>query len=139
MKFLQLLLLSLFFYNLSQAQNQRILHQSFEMDTATTLQLDLHGTFTIEPWVGDAILIETQVQMFDTPEGIFNHHIKEGRYEIESKLEGTTLYLTAKDKERRPIKTPKGTSKEEVAVKIFLPDKLQTAGANTWTKPKEKE
>lgn len=139
MKFLHLLVLVVIYHNLSFAQNQRILHQSFELDTATTLQLDLHGTFIVEPWVGNAILIETQVQIFDTPEGVFNHYIKEGRYEIESKLEGTTLFLVAKDKERRPIKTPKGTSKEEVVVKIFMPDKLQPAGTNTWTKPKEKE
>jgi hypothetical protein len=137
MKLLHLLFFTALFCNLSFAQNQRILHQSFEMDTATTLQLDLHGTFVVEPWVGNAILIETQVHLFDTPEGVFNHHIKEGRYEIESKLEGTTLFLTAKDKERRPIKTLKGTSKEEVVVKIFMPDRLQPAGANTWTKPKE--
>lgn len=137
MKWLHLLFSISFFCNLSFSQNQRILHQSFELDTATTLKIDLHGTIITEPWVGNAILVETKVQLFDTPEGVLNYYIKEGRYEIESKLEGSTFSLIAKDKERRAIKTAKGTSKEEVSVKIFLPDKLQPAGTNTWTKPKE--
>jgi len=137
MKFLSVLFFLAFAITGIYAQNQRIIHQTFQLDTATTLQLDLFGTFTIEPWVGDAIMIETQISVLNASEGALNHYIKEGRYEIEPKLEGTTLLLTSKTKKRPQLKKADGTSAEQVVVKVFMPDGLQAADANTWTKPKE--
>lgn len=121
------------------AQNQKYIHQTFAMDTATTLQLDLHGEFTIETWIGDAIMIETKASLYDASEGIFAFLIKEGRYEVEAKLEGNTLLLVSKDKIRRPVGTTKGTSREEVQVKVFIPEKMKSAGTNTWTLPESEQ
>lgn len=119
------------------AQNQRFIHRTFQMDTATILELDLYGEYTVETWVGDAVMVETLISLSNAPEGIFNHHIKEGRYEIEEQREGETLRLVSKDKLRPKIKTSKGDSDEKVNVKVFIPDVMKPNGDKMWTKPKE--
>lgn len=121
------------------AQHQRIMHRTFPMDTATILELDLFGEYTIETWVGNDIMIETNVSLANVPEGIFNHYIKEGRYEIEEKREGETLLLVSKDKKRPQIKTPKGNAEEVILVKIFIPDVMEASGDKRWTKPKDEK
>ncbi len=119
------------------AQHQRIIHRTFSMDTATTLELELFGEYTVETWVGNDIMIETNISLANVPEGIFNHYIKEGRYEIEEKREGETLRLLSKDTKRAKIKMPKGDSEETVTVKVFIPDAMEASGDKRWTKPKE--
>lgn len=137
MKFFYLLLLSLIANTHFYAQNQRIIHSTFQLDTATTVELNLYGEFTVESWVGDAILVETDVSLANAPEGIFLHYIKDGRYEIKEEREGETLRLVSKDTKRPPIKTSKGECEEVVKVKVFMPDVLKPDGDKRWTKPKE--
>lgn len=122
----------------SVAQNQRYIHQTFELDTATTLVLDLYGEFEVEKWVGSSIMIETRASLYDASEAIFEHFIEEGRYEIEATLEVGTLTLSSKDKVRSPIKTSAGERREEVHVRIFIPEDLKESGTHTWAIP-EKE
>lgn len=139
MKFFYFFLFVCILSNAVVAQNQRFIHRTFPLDTATILELDLFGEYTVETWVGDAVMIETQVSLFNAPEGIFNHHIKEGRYEVEEEREGETLRLIAKDKRRPKIKTSKGDSEEKVTMKVFIPDVMKPSGDKMWTKPKEEK
>jgi len=119
----------------AMAQNQKYIHQTFELDTATSLVLDIHGDFVVEEWVGSSIMVETRASLYDASSDIFEHFLEAGRYEIESKLENGALMLSSKDKVRAPIKTSKGVCREEVQVRIFIPEDLEQAGANTWTLP----
>ncbi len=137
MKFLYFLLFNLVAVLHLSAQNQRFIHCTFPLDTATTLELDLFGEYTVENWVGDAVMIETQVSLYNAPEGVFNYHIEQGRYKIEEEREGETLTLKSKDKDRRPIKIPKGNPEEKVTVKVFIPDVMKPAGDKRWERPKE--
>lgn len=119
------------------AQNQQYIHQTFELDTATTLALDLYGEFEVEKWVGSSIMIETQASLYDASEAIFKHFIETGRYEIETTLEEGVLTLVSKDKLRRPIKTSAGERREEVRVRVFIPERLEDAGVYTWKVPEQ--
>ncbi|MFN7117626.1 MAG: hypothetical protein ACK4TA_12565 [Saprospiraceae bacterium] len=139
MRFLYFLLLCITITSNISAQHQRIMHRTFQLDTATILELDLFGEFTVETWVGSDVMIETNVRISNVPEGIFNHYIKEGRYAIEEKREGETLLLVSKQKERPKIKTPKGDSEEIVTVKVFIPDVMEASGDKRWTKPKDEK
>lgn len=130
-----LLILIMISFSPGFAQNQKYIHQTFQLDTATTVRLDLFGEFEIEPWVGDAVMIETKVSLYDASGGIFKFVIEQGRYEVEAQLEGEILTLVSKDKIRRPIGTSKGYSKEEVTMRVFIPEKMKSTGANTWTLP----
>ncbi len=118
-------------------QNQKYIHQTFSMDTAKVLQLDLFGEFSIEPWLGDAVMVETRISLYDASESILKHFIEQGRYAVEATRNGASLMLKSKDKERKPIGTPRGVSREEVAVRVFIPEQLQPLGPNQWTLPKD--
>jgi hypothetical protein len=147
MKYCYFFLLQLFCLANANAQNQRFLHVTFPLDTATILELDLFAIDTVETWVGDAVLVETQVRLYDASEGVFNHYInKEKRYDIEAQREGETLRLVSKDKQRPKIKVPdrnapeKGAMKEcveKVTVKVLIPDVLKPAGDKRWERAKE--
>ena len=78
MKFLYFLLFNLVAVFHLSAQNQRFIHCTFPLDTATTLELDLFGEYTVESWVGDAVMIETQVSLYNAPEGVFSLKTKTG-------------------------------------------------------------
>jgi hypothetical protein len=118
-------------------QHQRYIHQTFQLDTATILQLDLYGDYVAESWVGNTILIETKVSLYDIAPGVLDHFIGEGRYATEATLEGNTLRLISKDKLRRTLKTAKGISREEVEVRIYIPEAMQPLGPNKWALPPE--
>lgn len=118
------------------AQNQRFIHQVFELDTAFSLQLDLYGAYETEPWSGNTVMIETKVSLYNASENILAHFIKEGRYEVIAELSGQTLLLSSKEKTRQSLGTLKGgTSREEVQVRVFIPEKMQPAGTLTWEIP----
>ncbi|HMO40316.1 MAG TPA: hypothetical protein PKC76_12595 [Saprospiraceae bacterium] len=118
------------------AQNQRFIHKVFELDTAFALQLDLYGAYETELWAGNTVMVETKVSLYNASENILTHFIKEGRYEVVAELAGHTLLLSSKEKTRQPLGTLKGgTSREEVQVRVFIPEKMQPTGTLTWEIP----
>lgn len=125
-------------------QLQKLLHQTFELGTATQISLDLYGEYEIQVWAGNTILTETTIKLYDASPGILNHFVEKGRYDIKSQLTSDALKLTSEDKERSPIKTNKKeeegkVSFEEVKLRLFMPDTFKKTGENTWSKPEEEE
>lgn len=120
------LILSAFFFlvisQLANAQLSKVLHQSFEIGDVKTVSLNLVGEYEIEKWAGNTILTETSIEIYDAKPGIFNHFIKEGRYEIIADVQEATAALTSKDSERKSIRTKKGECYEFIKLKIFVPD-----------------
>jgi len=109
----------------AEAQLQKILHQSFEIEEVASISLDLYGEYEIEKWAGNTILTETSIQLYDANPNIFKFLVKNGRYEIESGGEGELFSLTSKDKQRRSIKTKEGECFEFVKLKIFIPEDFE--------------
>jgi len=105
----------------AEAQLQKTLHQSFELDEIDNISLDLHGEYELETWEGNTILTKTSVQLYDANPNILKFLVKNGRYEIESKGDGGTINLISKDKNRRAIKTKEGECFEFVNLKIYIP------------------
>ena len=120
------LILSAFFFlvisQLATAQLSKVLHQSFEIGDVKTVSLNLVGEYEIEKWAGNTILTETSIEIYDAKPGIFNHFVKEGRYEIIADVQEATATLTSKDRERKSIRTKKGECYEFIKLKIFVPD-----------------
>lgn len=115
------------------AQLQRIFHQSFEVsDSVTVLELSLHGDFQVETWAGNGILLESNIKLFNASEGVLNHFLETGRYALEARQEGGHLFLVAKDKERRPVKTGKGECFEEIQQRLFIPEEFSPVKDGVW-------
>lgn len=122
-------------------QHQKVLHQSFHLDSLQEVTLSLHDKYQVEPWAGDAVLFETTVKLYDATSGILEYLIENDRYKIEADTNLATfgLSLFSVDKERRIIKTKKGECFEEVEVRVFLPDNFVKTDTHTWKKPEEEK
>lgn len=123
------------------AQQQRTLHQAFELNDITSVEFVLKDSMEVVPWAGAALLIETTVRMWeehaqgrtDAPDAIFKYFIEKGRYQVAGTLlGGQVLKLQSKDMKRAIIQTSKGICIEEVVVRVMLPDAFEQVGPQQW-------
>ena len=115
------------------AQVQRIGHQTFAVsDSVQQLQLQFFGQYEVESWAGNNILLETKVRLFNASQGILEHFLEAGRYEVKAEEAGMSLTLSAVDKERRPIQTSNGNCFEEVMQRVFIPEAFIPSGEGQW-------
>lgn len=127
--------LTFLFFNPLFGQLQKVFHQTFEIDTINQIHFDQLGEYKVESWAGNNIMTETKVKLYQASEGILDHLIEAGRYELEANAQGESVRLSAKDKLRRPIKTHKGECAEIVELRIFIPDSFEKLGEHGWKRP----
>jgi len=115
-------------------QLQRILHQSFAVDSANQIELDLYGDFVTRTWSGNAVLAETQIKIYGATRGILDFAIDQGRYKIEADRQSGRVLLRSSDMVRPVISTPKGQSYEEIVTTIYIPDQFQLVDERRWAR-----
>lgn len=121
-------LIGLFSFNSAWAQLQRIMHQSFEADSAESINLDLYGDYEVEFWSGNTILCETTIVLYDASPAILKHFVEVSkRYDVTNKLSGTTLHIAALDKIRKPVRSKNGECKEEIELKLYIPESFKAS------------
>jgi hypothetical protein len=109
------------------AQMERTMYQVFEVDSAQTVHFEVAGEYEVLSWAGNAILVETNVQIWDASREILAFFIKEGRYDLATDSTAgphpKNVRIFTKNLERKPIKRKDGQKCLEIAVtKIFVPD-----------------
>lgn len=128
-------LLLLFTPLLMLAQLQKSFHQVYEVsDSVQSLELRLYGEFEHKAWAGNTIMLQTKVTLYDANNSILKFFMENGRYDVTSEQIGSTMYLTAKDQERRIIKSDGVECYEVVEQKIYIPDSFLPTGDNLFTK-----
>ena len=100
----------------------QVIHQSFEMGERKALTLSLDIPYEVETWAGNTILTETKVKMENIPPKILKHFINQGRYEIVENSSETTIELSLKEVDRRPIRTKNGEATETINIKFYVPE-----------------
>jgi hypothetical protein len=124
------------------AQQQRTLHQTFDLSDITSVVFDLFGSYQVEPWPGSALLVETTVEMWeenklgpiDAPLSIFQHFVDKGRYQLQGTLlQKTQLRIQSKDMARPAIRSQQGYFTEKTSVRILLPENYFQTGDHTWS------
>ena len=119
----------------SFAQLEKVLHQTIDVDSINTIQVDIKGDVEIEIWVGNTILTETSVQLYDATPGIFKHFIEtEKRYEVVSETNNSAIRLYSFDSVRNSIRTKRGECFESVKVKVYIPDVFEVNDNLTMTR-----
>ena len=125
MRIFSIMILSLLFVQIANAQLTKVLHQTFEIDSVEKITLSLVGEYEVEKWAGNTILTETKIEIYDATKGIFKFFIEEkGRYDIVADIDGINATIFSNDSERRTIKN-KETDKEcyeFIRLKIFVPE-----------------
>jgi hypothetical protein len=137
-----ILLLSLLFLSINaNAQLQKIIHQSFDIDQITTISLDIQGEYEIEKWAGNTILTETHIQLYDASPSILRYFVEqEKRYDIIGSVYSETSFsLVSFDKVRKPLKTKYGEAFEFVKVRILVPEEFNISDPKTLVKNTKQE
>ncbi len=111
-----------------QAQSQRILHQTFDVNGIEEIHLDLYGAVELVPWAGAQIMSETQVVLEGAPGHVLKFFIEEKeRYKIEGILGPDYFTLQAVDKKRTQITYKGNTCYEEVKIRLFIPEEFEVS------------
>jgi hypothetical protein len=136
-------------------QHKRLLHQTFEIpDSLKEIHLDVFGTLNVESWSGNVMMSEIQVEVEKASQGLFNHLIKTGRYQLLTTNPDTSVVLIVTSKISKldsvTVRVKKeGTETvenvkvaEKLQVKVFMPDIFEPHPENPliWTrKPEESD
>lgn len=132
MKFLAPLAFFLLLANLSFAQLEKIIHQTFPLDGAGTITLDLAGDYSVVPWAGNTVMTETKIELYDASPSILKHFVeKEQRYLIKADTLKDEIRIFSSDKKRDAIRTKDGPCSEIVQVKVYVPDTFEAKSETT--------
>ena len=120
---------------LLNAQLQKSFHQVYELsDSVQTLELRLFGDYEHKAWAGNTIMLQTKVVLYDANSSILKFFMDNGRYDVTADQIGEVLYLTAKDQERRVIKSEGVECYELIEQKIYIPEDFLPTADNIFTK-----
>jgi len=140
MKFIKLflVLVTVSFGTTLFAQLKETIHQTFEIDEAESINLDIAGDYEIIKWAGNTLMSKTYIELSDAKPSILNYYLKEeGRYELEGNASGESFSLVSKDKNRRPIKYKELTCYEYTKVVIYVPDDFVEASKTSLVRQTE--
>jgi len=141
MKFIKLFLVfvTLSFGTTLFGQLKETVHQTFEIDEAQSINLDLAGDYEIVKWAGNTLMSKTYIELSDAKPSILNYYLKEGRYELEGNASGENFSLVSRDKDRQPIKYKKLTCYEYTKVVIYVPDDFVEASKTSLVRQTEEQ
>lgn len=131
MKFLFAIVLFSLSAQTMNAQLSKVIHQTYDINDAETVSLQITGEYKIEKWAGNTIMTETSIELYDAKPSILKHFVEHGRYEILSEENDATYFLKSKDSERKAIKTKKGECYEFVKIRIFIPEDFEVVNENS--------
>ncbi len=138
MKLIAVLSFFLLSMNIASAQLEKTIHQTFDLQDAQTISLDLVGEYSIIPWAGDKVMTETKIELYDATPSILDHFVeKEERYLIKADTSQAAFHLYSANKKRDIIKTKTRQCMEVVQVKVYVPDSYEIRNGNTLVRIKQ--
>lgn len=132
MRYLLCLLPSLLLLSGLAAQSQKTMHFTLPLDSVDQVTLDLFDTYEVQSWAGGQLLLQTDIEIYSGNDNILDHLIEGGRYAIADTLSGGQLQLRSVDREREPVRTPRGEVFEVVKIQVFLPEEFGRAGEHVF-------
>lgn len=101
-----------------------IFHKTIDLDSINQLSFDVYANdnYTIKPWPGDDILIETRVVLNNGEPHILKFFLQKKRWDLEPTITGDALVLASGDKKRRVVQGTAGTTSETVNIVIYVPE-----------------
>lgn len=111
----------------ARAQFTKVLYVNEGVEEVDSLVLDFSGDITVEPWASNRVLIETTIQLFQVKQGILEHYVETGRYDILREKKAGTLYLS--NALKNPLAPP---VREVVTIVVYIPDSFKHSASGIW-------
>ena len=107
------------------AQRASTYHQTFPVQESTTSAIiNLSYPYVVEKWIGNNIMVETNIRMKNISRQTMDFFISQGRYEVIQKDYTGIVNLEMKPMVRKPITTRFGECEEDILLKVYVPDRL---------------
>ncbi|NJC26616.1 hypothetical protein [Neolewinella antarctica] len=117
------------------AQNPAdIFHKTVDLDAVNEVSLDVYANdnYEVRQWPGDDILVETSVKITNAKPSLLQFFLENNRYDLGANVTGDRMQLISTDKTRRQIQGREGTTTEDVAIVVYMPEEFTDAGSNTY-------
>ena len=116
--------------NVLMAQRANTYHQTFPLSQSTTSAIiDISYPFVIEEWVGDYIMVETNIKMKNITRQTMDYFISQGRYDVlQTDFKGIAKF-EMKPMLRKTITTRYGECEEDILLKVYVPKHLNVSTA----------
>ena len=129
------LILCLGFGASASAQFSKTVHHTFPAEGISAISIDIAGNVAVESWAGDAVLVQTDIRLFNASKGIFTYLVEQSnRYGVEALVSGQSMAVASTQKQRDPIMTKKGQCTEEINVKVLVPKSFTGSGTGPYTR-----
>ncbi len=112
-----------FFTEGVSAQKKHTHHQTIlpEKEIAV-IHIDLVDPWTISPWSSNAILVEININLYHTNQGLNEYLLESDRYLVQTQVNADTLVVTPLISDRNNLKNQEGqTIREEINYKLYMP------------------
>lgn len=107
-----------------------IFHKTIDLDSINQVSFDVYGSdsYSIQPWPGDDILIETNVVLNNGEPHILKFFKQKKRWDLEPIVTGDQLLLESGDKKRRVVQGTEGSTSETVNIIVYMPEDFVNEG-----------
>ncbi len=116
--------------NVLLAQRATTYHQTFPLQqTTSSAIIDISYPFVIEQWVGDNIMVETNIKMKNISRQTMDFFIRQGRYDVLQTDYNGIVKLEMRPMPRKTITTRYGACEEDVLLKVYVPTHVTVSTA----------
>ena len=98
---------------IASAQITKSLHNTYDLTDIDFVELDLIGEVAVEQWMGNQLMLETQVFVEGLNDTTVKYFLDQGRYNTEAKTDAARLSLVSKEK--------KVSDYEKIKTVLYIP------------------
>lgn len=134
-----LLLIGCWSFALQAQDPSNIFHRTIDLREIQQFSLELNpsDSFRVEPWVGNSLLIETNVRLNNGKPSLMDHFLDKGRWALVENREGEQLSLVSQEMRRNVLTTSRGEVIEEVVVVFYVPENFEPNGQRNWVRKED--
>lgn len=116
-------LVLVFFTEGVSAQKKHTHHQTLILEQEiSTIHIDLVDSWTISPWSSNAILVEINIELYETNQGLNEYLLESDRYLVQTQINADTFKILPVVSDRNNLKNQGGQNiREEITYKFYMP------------------
>lgn len=120
------------------AQKKHTQHQTILLDKEISIiHIDLVDSWAISPWSSNAILVEINIELYQTNQGLNEYLLESDRYMVQNQVNEDTLKIIPVSSDRNNLKNQEGqTIREEIHYKLYVPAVFEE-GEKGWLEKKK--
>ena len=109
-------------------KNSKILYRTIHVKEdigQIVVAIDDQQEFEYDHWKGDAVLIEQEIHLENTPKSVFNELMRQKRYHIVESFQANALLLHYENRNKKDLQINRKDANEKVYLRLLVPEEMQ--------------